>query len=590
MASDYIGNELLDGALADSVHDFKIPAVITKNKDGVTLGDVLLTLPNKLSGTYTAKSEHDMLRKIFKTDPTKNPIRELIGKIDDEKTKGKDKVFVLEVNGLETFSYKVNYLSVDGDNDMRRIKDKVSLQGYDTFFNLNGSPLNIVIDAQSIGIKKIFSFAKNDESKTLVINSIINREVVNDPASKIYDVGKFIDGRNGVKYNVLREDNKENIKYTSFDTTTPDKPLLRNKFYSTLDLTLSPLLNTKNKGLPRITLDILNKEKELIYQTGNPHLDNAISSCWNLIKKWFGSKTDKHIRSSSFFQCKRSGDWLQALSCIDIDRPYINDSDDTSVLINNLKLVTLDQILLWYSLFIGIDVIFTCTLPSDSTVIEEPEDSNDDDTELTFDPRKPKKILLYFTCSNQETPGEKLKRYKDMATKYAIIDYKEKIKTYNSLIQEVVSDIEVEIDAVYEKVISEIGTAKTLVKPIMTGTKELLQLNWKLTALDYKELVEPVKPPKINKATIEVLSQYISQCSSIDLIIKSVKTKDDIVFNSKAYEINEELGCYQSINPTIKPAPDGYKINDDETFYIELPNSTNTKYIQTIMVKVLTKN
>ncbi len=42
---------------------------------------------------------------------------------------------------------------------------------------------------------------------------------------------------------------------------------------------------------------------------------------------------------------------------------------------------------------------------------------------------------------------------------------------------------------------------------------------------------------------------------------------------------------YETIDDAenIKPAPNGYKINDDETFYIELPNSTNTKYIQTIM-------
>jgi hypothetical protein len=33
---------------------------------------------------------------------------------------------------------------------MRSIKDKVSLQDYDTFFNLKGSPLNIVIDAQEL--------------------------------------------------------------------------------------------------------------------------------------------------------------------------------------------------------------------------------------------------------------------------------------------------------------------------------------------------------------------------------------------------------------------------------------------------------
>lgn len=543
MAAVNIGSELLDGALADSVHDFKIPNVITKNKDGVTLGDVFLTLPDKPTGAYSAKSEHDMLRKIFGTDPKKNPIRELIGQIAKEKLAGNDKVLILNVKGLQTYDYSVNYLSHAGDNDMRSIKDKISLQDYDTFFNLKGSPLNIVIDAQSIGMKKLFSFAKNDEKKTLIINSIINREVVNDPASKIYDVNKFLKTP-GLTYNVLREDNKENIKYTSFDT--PDNPLLRNKFYSTLDLTLSPLLNTSSKGLPRITLDILNKQKELIYQTGNPHLDNAISSCWNLIKKWFGSKTDKHIRSSSFFQCKRSGDWLQAISCIDIDRPYIKDSGDMPVAINNLKLVTLDQILLWYSLIIGIDVIFTCTLPAkpeeDGADAGEPEDSNDgnDDDELAAAPGKPQKILLYFTRSTPEDPDAKLARYKGMAKANAAIKYKAKITAYNTLIQEVVNDIEAEIDVVFDKVITEIGKSKSLVKGITTGTKELLQLNWKLTALDYKELDEPVKPAKIDTATIEVLSQYISECSSIDLIINSVKTKDDIVFNSKAYEINEE--------------------------------------------------
>lgn len=547
MAGVSIGSELLDGALADSVHDFKIPNVITKNKDGVTLGDVFLTLPDKPTGAYSAKSEHDMLHKIFGKDPKKNPIRELIEDIEKEKAKGNDKVLRLTVNGLAKFDYTVNYLSHVGENgiinDMRSIKDKVSLRDYDTFFNLKGSPLNIVIDAQSIGMKKLFSFAKKDEGSNLVINSIINREVVNDPASKIYDVSKFLK-KDGLTYNVLREDNTENIKYTSFDT--PDNPLLRNKFYSTLDLTLSPLLNTNNKGLPRITLDILNKQKELIYQTGNPHLDNAISSCWNLIKKWFGSKTDKHIRSSSFFQCKRSGDWLQALSCIDIDRPYLNDTDNSRVAINNLKLVTLDQILLWYSLIIGIDVIFTCTMPAkpeeDAADAGEPEDSNDgiDDDELAAGPGKPKKILLYFTRSTPEPPEAKLARYKAMAKANAAIDYKAKINKYNSLIQEVVNDIEAEIDGVFHKVMSEIGKAKSLVKGITTGTKELLQLNWKLTALDYKELDEPVKPAKRDEEKIEKLSQYISECSSIDLIVNSVKTKDDIVFNSKAYEINEE--------------------------------------------------
>lgn len=620
MAQVNIRTELLDGALADSVHDFKIPNTITKNKDGVTLGDVFLTLPDKPTGPYTAKSEHDMLRKIFKTDVNKNPIRELIGKIAEEKKKGKDKQLVLDVDGLEKFSYKVNYLSYENDNNMRSIKGEVSLGDYATFFNLDKSPLNIVIDAQSIGIKKIFSYAKNDGTE-LVINSIINREVINDPASKIYDVSKFTT-MDGLRYNILREDNKENIKYTSFET--PDNPLLRNKFYSDLDLTLSPLLNVKKAGLPRITLDILNKKKELIYQTGNPHLDNAISSCWNLIKKWFGSLTDKHIRSSSFFQCKRSGDWLQALSCIDIDRPYINDLDNTSVLINNIKLVTLDQILLWYSLIIGIDVIFTCTIPADNAAdVEETEDTNDgnDDDELeSSDATKPKKILLYFTRSNPEPPEEKLIRYKSMAKKKADINYNEQINKYNSLIQEVVKDIEVEIDAVFNKVINDITNANSLTKNIMIGTKELLQLNWKLTALDYKELNEPVKPADIDQAKIEELSLYISQCSSIDSVIQKSPTKGDLVFNSKAYEINEEYlklidpffvftgrGIRGSEDPNIRCAkscsylkfrlPDSYikKLSEQLTYILDLikikwPKATSDNFAIAKIISILRRD
>ena len=535
-----IGKELLQGACADSVHDFKIPRVVKMNADGVTLGDVLLTLPSNEIGR--ARTEHEMLQTIFKTGDGINPIRGLIEKIME--AKGKDEVFRLDIDGLEKFSYSVNCLSDKGDNDMRSIKSKVSLQDYDTFFNLNGSPLNIVIDAQSIGIKKIFSFANNPDNRRFVINSIINREVINDPASKIYDVKKFMP-KSGVSYNIIRENNSENIKYTSFDTV--DTTLLRNKFYSKLDLTLSPLLNVKNGGLPRITLDILNKEKEIIYQTGNPHLDNAISSCWNLIKKWFKSTTDKHIRCSTFFQCKRSGDWLQALSCIDIDRPYVNDVTDAPVSINNLKLVTLDQILLWYALFIGIDIIFTCTLPADGTDIEESEDDNDGDDELEAIPGKPKKILMYFTRSNPETPEAKLARYKAIVTEKNKINYDVKVSDYNVLIKSVVSDIENEIDTAFDGLIENIKTAKTLTTNIITGTKRLLELNWKLTALDYKELVVPVKPRNID--SIEELSLYISQCSSVDLITGKAQIKDDIVFSSSAYEINEEY--LKLINPFV---------------------------------------
>ena len=109
------------------------------------------------------------------------------------------------------------------------------------------------------------------------------------------------------------------------------------------------------------------------------------------------------------------------------------------------------------------------------------------------------------------------------------------------------SNIENEIDTAFDGLIENIKTAKTLTTNIITGTKRLLELNWKLTALDYKELVVPVKPRNID--SIEELSLYISQCSSVDLITGKAQIKDDIVFSSSAYEINEEY--LKLINPFV---------------------------------------
>ena len=112
-----IGQELLEGACADSVHDFKIPKVVKMNADGVTLGDVLLTLPSNTIGR--ARTEHEMLQILFKTADGINPIRGLIENV--MKAKGNGEIFRLDIDGLEKFSYSVNCLSIKEDNDMRNL-------------------------------------------------------------------------------------------------------------------------------------------------------------------------------------------------------------------------------------------------------------------------------------------------------------------------------------------------------------------------------------------------------------------------------------------------------------------------------------
>lgn len=545
---DYIESELMNGACADSVHDFKIPRLKTQSSETVNLSDVLITLPGDHSKLEKARSESDMLKKLLKRSE-ENPIH---GIIDDIKGKPNKTLNLDKIQGLEEYNYTARVLSDStGECNIRNIYNKVTLKEYDDFFNLNGDPLNIVVDAQTIGINKLFGYAEKG-GPNMTINNIINREVINDPASKTYDVSKFNNTNASVVYKIIRDNSQKNIIYSSYDRK--DDELYRNKFFSELNLQLSPLINIEKKKLPRINLDIYNKKNNIIHQSSNPHVTNAISSCWALIKTWFSSASDKHIKCSSFFQCKRSGDWLQGLSCIDIGRPYVNDSDDSTVHITNMKLVTHDRILLWYALFIGIDVIFTCSIPGASTAVEDEEEGEegehvDEDGIFTPDPTntRPQKIMLYFTRSIKENPEVRLKRYRDMAKSKSRDLFIKYIKDYNTWVEEIVSEIENEIDKVYIDTLTMIETSKTLKSNIMSNTRTIIQLHWKLTAIDYISLKLPDKPANIDKASIETLDTYISECNTLEHQMSMIKTKNDMLYASNAYSINPEYT--RIINP-----------------------------------------
>lgn len=547
-----IMRQLLKGACADSVHDFKIPRVVTRTKsDNACLGDVLEELPDEAKGGFVrADTEHEMLRGILSTPAgVDNPIRHLV----DEISAGGGSI-VKEINGIEKYTYTIKMLGKDGVYNMRNISNRVTLKDYSDFFGLRGINLNLVIDAQSIGLKKLFSRAlQNEDGTGLNVRSIINREVINDPATKIYD--GFEKSENRASFFILLDNYSSNIKYSSYDT--PDDSMYRSKFFSKLDLTLSRLENNAANKLPRITLDITNKKHGLIYKTGNPHIDNSISSCWALIKKWFSSKSDKHIRCSTFFQCKRSGDWLQSLSCLDNGRPYILNKGglEGEIFPGYKKLVTLDQILLWYSLFIGIDVIFTCTIPpagAAQAYVSENEDNDEDEDVFSEDVgnTKSQKILLYFTRSEPESPEEKLARYKAMALDKSKKDYNIYIAEYNVMFKSIVSEILKEIVDTFQSVIKIIEEASSFVKPISSGTETIIRLFWKLTSLDYNELIFPEAPDNIEAVgEIEILEKYLSECSIIDAVWGKIRSKEDILIHSNAYTVNEYY--MKILNPFI---------------------------------------
>jgi hypothetical protein len=536
-----IVNRLYTAACADSVHDFKISNKIysnTKSKDP-TLNDVIITLPKSTENITSIPNEETLLTGILG-----NSIQDII-----EELSNSVEAMQIQIQGVNTYNCEVRLLKHNGDKNIRNINDEITVSEYRKFFDLEGSdPLNFVIDAQIVGINTLFGLAKLDgDNVPLQVNNIINREVVNDGAPKTYDIKKF-NSSESAKYNIKYDISNELVTYNSFNSAYDDE-FHRNMFFSTLDFCMSPMKlgDPKKPILPRIDVDILNKDKKIVNQTSDPHKDNVIARCLSYIRKYLGSGGDAHIKCSSFFQSKRSGDWLQALSCLDTGRRY---SDG---LIGKLKLVTHDRILLWYALFMGIDVIFTCTAPPASGSKYDyniPDDEeNDDDISKDLAGVKRQKILLYFT-SSKETADQRLNRLTNTAKVYSgkLEEFEQYKNQYNTWVRSAIEKITLQIQEVIEAITIYINNMKQkadIPKWLTDKTHELIKLYWRYTAIHYVNIEIPVYPG--GNANLQLIDTFISNCLAIETLKRSITNEQDLLYKSKAYEVNEEYN--NIINP-----------------------------------------
>jgi hypothetical protein len=565
--------DLYKASCADSVHDFKIDNTIpTNTKSGVPcLADVIIALPTLRPGS-----------KLISVPDEDTLLESLLGKsIKDiiEKLRGENVEEYLNINGIKKKEYRVKILKHENEPNIRNIKEKMTIEEYRKFFDLSISDsLNLVIDAQTVGINDLFSYARQERGKEpLEVNSLLNREVINDPGPKSYDQSSFRSNESS-KYFIRKETQTGNITYTAYNDTQQPSDLYRNMFFSKLDLCLSPLNDNPGK-IPNIKLDIIDQEKEIIHQSSNPHITNAITSCYNFIMGLLTSKVAKcHIKTSAIFQCKRSGDWLQALSCLDTGRQY---SDGRAF--SNIKLVTHDRILLWYALYIGIDVIFTCSTQPASGAKGSPEynaavqkakregkysedvssivDEDDNDTgEDKYGIRR-QKILLYFTSSN-ETPEEKLERLIKTAEKYRTPEYLEGVNKYKAEYNQWILNIIYEIDDYITKTNIIIKTelqkmkSKLISDKLITNTRELISGYWKYTAIHYVAITIPEYPTLLEGEDIEnikLLDMFISGNIAIDNIRTTIKSQEDLSYKSSAYNQSEEykniIGMFEQYRP-----------------------------------------
>jgi hypothetical protein len=570
-----IANELLHGACADSVHDFGISKDKTTKKGVPTLGDVLITLPGDHNIiNKNVLDEATLLNTLLKTGKG-NPIENLVKELA---SRGFEKV--LEVNGITTNTYTVKLLhDSEGKYNIRNIRRTVTTDEYRKFFNISAAdPLNILVDAQTVTINELFGHAIKGGSGQLIINNILNREVVNDPAPKTYEL-KVFKNNQSAEYRIKYDIESRIITYSSYENT--EKELNRNKFFSKLDFSISPFDSISSNSLPKVKLDIIDKNKHIVHQTNDPHKTNSIAVCIGYIKKLLGTTGDKHIKCSAFFQCKRSGDWLQALSCFDTGRKYSGGEIQ-----GKITLVTHDRILLWYALFIGIDVIFTGSIPGFGGA-ELQGDNQDEEDDESLDPGnlKRQKIMLYFGA-NAESPEARKKRYVSLTNAYnkKIPEMLRKKNEYNKWVQEIVIETNREIDILKDQ---------ALALERHTGLNDkaggIIKLFWKLTAIHYDEYNIP--SDQNSSADLVELEKFVSECTTIESIQDTIRSKADLLYKSKAYEVNDEYKDTPDMFIDFTRGSRGAKSNEARTkrfcnyLQFRLPNVYIQK-LSTILEKI----
>jgi hypothetical protein len=386
---------LKNAAIADAKHDFfkgsqgnwaSVPGFVNV-KDGL----------NESQCKDIAKAPGD-------TKSEKETL-ELVGIPDIETLKDelKDSDQIKTIHGYDNIEYTISLLKSNTDEpifDTNKLTDQrlLSLDDITAFFG--SDTINLLIDASNLGIMNLISSFKRDETNDvdLTINLLLNRESINDPAGKLTS---FKDTNNAkLKTDILLDNYQNVINYPRNSDELYTTPLEEDKFFSAMDFYLGPLTYRETQISPgkkrrrsiyendeiRPTINVKIVKEYDVHTSSDPKNDNTIDSCWAQIEKLSKqpASEEKSLKMSAIFQCKRSGDWLQALSCKDKDRPYrYTSSGEVAPIRGHITLVTHDIILLAYSLFMGTDVLFTHFSDGEHTLFYFKNPSNSETPEET---------------------------------------------------------------------------------------------------------------------------------------------------------------------------------------------------------------
>jgi len=325
---------------SDAKHDFN--NFYKKYKD--TIKDSIPIAP------YSEYTENSILNsiKITHINDRPNTLNFTIDDIINEHYKSVITVIDFLIGDKIKRRYDIKVIYYQNDNDMKTNPEHFIhyFEGLRTF----------IID--SFNLKFLDGFKNtNDNSyynKNNTFYILYNREMQNDPGNKGHlEQSKGHFAKVGYRIQDVYDNDDRDIIYNKWNDS---KLIYNNMFYSNYNLTLTNKFYKDNPNSYKNDVILKINDGILINnEYNNLKITNSIKSLIELSLK-------NIIPYSIAFTRKRCGDSLQVLSVFDNKRKlYSNETYDTSEKnhSNPKMIISLDRMLLYYSLLMGVDIGFT---------------------------------------------------------------------------------------------------------------------------------------------------------------------------------------------------------------------------------------
>ena len=356
-------------AAADAKHDLNSMRGTEQTKKGI-IKSICDILRRKVETPVFFSDIHEEYKKIgTHTEPTGDLLSEEDTLLttcglqkSDYSEKGKNGTF--EITSEIPYSWETIQCDLQDESfNALEFFDAATSNTSDT------NTLYFLIDAVSVPFYNMISHITNNvkdakQRKCVYINT---REGINDSAGKP-DLTYLTTESGNIKLEILHDEYKSKIMYPHY---TGDATNTRSKFDSIFDVTVD--INKKNKDKLINTTTIFTNDHyrhpPVVIIKGQKEHPSSVNQLFPKLAKIFnffrgkkGSKTPiKEGAENQYFsilQQKRSGDWLQVLSCLDTAR--FSDKIPSSA---DIFLVTHDRICLAYALCMGVNVLFTISTP-----------------------------------------------------------------------------------------------------------------------------------------------------------------------------------------------------------------------------------